>query len=378
MEAVSRPYRDYDRLVVGAGTFGLHAAALLLRRGHRVAVLDIDTGPLLRASLVNQARLHNGYHYPRSAYTALRSAGYYDQFVRDFPDTVNARFSKVYAIAAHGSYTDAAHFEGFCDHVGIPAQPVDPSAWFRPGAVEAAYLTDEYSFDAPALRSALLARVAAAGACDWFYGDSVTEAHRDGDAWGVRLASGARLSVAGVVNATYAGTNALLQTFGLDPLQLKYELCEVSLVDAPAHRDVGITVMDGPFFSLMPFGHSGMHTLTAVEYTPRRVGGPGSLPTFGCQADNPCCTPAALDNCASCPVRPVSAYPQMLALAARFLSDTARVRQVEAVHSVKTVLRTSEVDDGRPTLVREHLAQPLFVSLFSGKINTIYDLEQVL
>jgi hypothetical protein len=41
-------------------------------------------------------------------------------------------------------------------------------------------------------------------------------------------------------------------------------------------------------------------------------------------------------------------------------------------------LCSSEVDDARPTLTRVHSTSPAFVSLFSGKINTIYDLEEVL
>lgn len=375
---MSGGYRERDRLVVGAGLFGLHAAAVLAGRGSSVTVVDVDDAPMMRASLVNQARVHNGYHYPRSAYTALRSASYYQRFVADFPAAMNQRFTKVYAISATGSFTDAEHFEAFCRNVDIPARGIDPADLFRPGAVQAAYETEEYSFDAPALRAALLDRIARApGDVQLLLGDEVVEAGRDGDSWLVTTRRGAAVRAGGVVNATYAGTNAVLATFGFAALPLKYELCEVALVDSPQHAGVGITVMDGPFFSLMPFGHSGRHSLTAVDYTPRLTS-TEAVPAFPCQDLNPRCSPAALDNCGLCPVRPVSAFPQMMALAGRYLAQPEGVRLVEGVHSVKTVLRTSEVDDARPTLVRVHSASPLFVSLFSGKINTIYDLEEVL
>jgi glycine/D-amino acid oxidase-like deaminating enzyme len=375
---VAQGYRDRDRLVVGAGLFGLHAAAVLAGRGESVTVVDVDAGPVMRASLVNQARVHNGYHYPRSAYTALRSASYYHRFVADFPEAMNQRFTKVYAISATGSYTDAEHFEAFCRNVGVRAQRVDPSALFQPGSVQEAYETDEYSFDAPTLRAALLDRIdRTPGDVELLLSDEVVEAAADGDSWLVRTRSGAALRAAGVVNATYAGTNGVLATFGFEPLPLKYELCEVALVDSPPHAGVGITVMDGPFFSLMPFGHSGRHSLTAVDYTPR-LASTATTPEFPCQAHNPLCTPAALDNCGLCPVRPVSAFPQMMALARRYLAEADQVRLVEGLHSVKAVLRSSEVDDARPTLTRVHSTSPAFVSLFSGKINTIYDLEEVL
>ena len=39
---------------------------------------------------------------------------------------------------------------------------------------------------------------------------------------------------------------------------------------------------------------------------------------------------------------------------------------------------SSEVDDSRPTVIRKFSTNPTFVSVLSGKINTVYDLEEVL
>lgn len=373
-----RPYRLHDRLIVGAGVFGLYAAHLLTSRGMDVSVVDVDDRQVMRASLVNQARVHNGYHYPRSAFTALQSSAYYSRFVRDFAPAINGRFTAVYAVSATGSYTDALHFEKFCKVVGIRARKVDALELFRPGAVEAAFETDELSFDAPSLRRLLLERIERApGRCSWYLGQSVKEAGTDGPMYSARLSGGTELRVGGVINASYAGTNGVLRTFGFEPLPLKYELCEVALVDAPAQAGIGVTIMDGPFFSLMPFGLSGRHSLTAVDYTPRLTSF-AAEPTFPCQVLNSMCTPTALDNCGLCPARPVSAFPRMAALAKQYLCNAGAMRLVEPLHSVKAVLKTSEVDDSRPTLVRLHRETPPFISLFSGKINTIYDLEEVL
>jgi len=36
----------------------------------------------------------------------------------------------------------------------------------------------------------------------------------------------------------------------------------------------------------------------------------------------------------------------------------------------------SELDDSRPTVIREFNKNPRFISVLSGKINTIYDLDE--
>ena len=44
----------------------------------------------------------------------------------------------------------------------------------------------------------------------------------------------------------------------------------------------------------------------------------------------------------------------------------------------KPILKASEIDDSRPTVVRVMSDEPKLVSVLSGKINTVYDLDEVL
>ena len=59
-----------DKIIIGAGLYGLYAALYCARRGQRVVVIERDGEPFARATYVNQARVHMGYHYPRSLATA--------------------------------------------------------------------------------------------------------------------------------------------------------------------------------------------------------------------------------------------------------------------------------------------------------------------
>lgn len=97
----------YDKIIIGAGLYGLYSAELCGRSGQRVLVLESEETPFSRATYVNQARVHQGYHYPRSLSTALKSAGYFRRFQEDYGFCINREFEKVYATSKEFSWSSA-------------------------------------------------------------------------------------------------------------------------------------------------------------------------------------------------------------------------------------------------------------------------------
>jgi len=136
--------------------------------------------------------------------------------------------------------------------------------------------------------------------------------------------------------------------------------------------------MDGPFFSIMPFGKTGIHSLTSVTFTPHETSF-SSVPEFPCQEYSAgYCSPERLGNCDSCPAKPETAFPYMSKLAQKYLSDELQFVYNKSLYSMKPILMNSEIDDSRPTVIRKYSEDPSFVSVLSGKINTVYDLDEVL
>ena len=45
---------------------------------------------------------------------------------------------------------------------------------------------------------------------------------------------------------------------------------------------------------------------------------------------------------------------------------------------MKPILQASEIDDSRPTVIRKLSDEPVLISVLSGKINTVYDMDEVL
>lgn len=50
----------------------------------------------------------------------------------------------------------------------------------------------------------------------------------------------------------------------------------------------------------------------------------------------------------------------------------------KSLFSMKPILKASEIDDSRPTVIRALSEDPVFISVLSGKINTVYDLDPFL
>ena len=74
----------YDKIILGAGLYGLYAAQKCGAAGQRGLVLERDPAPFMRATYINQARVHMGYHYPRSYSTAIKSAHYFERCCNDY------------------------------------------------------------------------------------------------------------------------------------------------------------------------------------------------------------------------------------------------------------------------------------------------------
>ena len=77
------PKNELDFVVVGGGFYGCCLALFLRSLSDRVTIVERDQDILLRASRINQARVHSGFHYPRSALTAVKSAVLFKRFVKD-------------------------------------------------------------------------------------------------------------------------------------------------------------------------------------------------------------------------------------------------------------------------------------------------------
>ncbi len=355
---------EYDAVIVGGGFYGCCLALALARRLPRILILERERDLLTRASYANQARVHNGYHYPRSLLTGMRSAANYPRFIKEFEDCIDHTFHQVYAIARGSSKVTAYQFRKFCEQVGIPVKLAPPSILklFNPALIEGAVSTEECAFDAAKLRARMLLKLREAGVSVACNQEAERVLKAPDNSITTVLRDGSEVNSSYVFNCTYSHINQLLARSGLPKLPLKHETAELAIVEVPdVLRRVGLTVMDGPFFSSMPFPALGLHSFSHVRYTPHE-----SWSDF-----------SGADSTRG-RAEPKSNAVFMLKDAQRFVPALRDARVVQSLFETKTVLLQNEVDDGRPILCRaDHGIKNLFVIL-GAKIDNIYDIIETL
>ncbi|NNA67090.1 FAD-dependent oxidoreductase [Pseudomonas gessardii] len=372
MSSAQASQPEQDAVIIGGGFYGAAIAVYLAKQRGFKRILLVEREPALmrRASYNNQARVHNGYHYPRSFTTAYRSRVNLPRFVQDWPQVVKQDFTKLYAIARRNSKVTAKQFERFCRDIGADLKPADPAlrSLFEPRLIEEVFLVEEYAFDTTLL-AAWATRELAESGVQIRYQTRVTSISKGiesplqvvtQNAQGEQVLTTCRY----VFNCTYSGLNQFAGDFAGVSTGLKQEITEMALMQMPESLEgLGVTVMDGPFFSLMPFPARGLHTLSHVRYTPHLHWN---------------------DEKGLDPYEKLRLYERdtrvdrMVRDVGRYIPEVLKAQHKDSLFEVKTILVKNEGDDGRPILFEKHAELPGCFSVLGGKIDNIYDVLEKL
>jgi hypothetical protein len=375
--------KKYDHIIIGGGIFGIYTAIYLSQKNQKVCVIEKENVLFKKASIVNQARLHAGYHYPRSIATAKIADSYKERFTRDHAQFINFKFKKYYAIDKYGSFTNSTQFERFCNTLNIMAEPVKEHPLINLMRIEELYLTEEFSFDPVLIAEFYKHKIKEAKNVDIVMHAMIAEVIKETGRWKIKIYDITNkedvrwIESQSVINATYCGTNTVNRLFGITNLKLMHEITEMAMISSSEFQNIGLTIMDGHFASLMPYGLSGLLSLSSVTYTHHKVSYDDE-PVFDCQQLNNKCKPDAIEICNNCPAKPESNKNKMLCQIRNYINENVELTYLFSMFTIKTKLQASYIDDGRPTEISKLNANPDFYCLFAGKINSIYEIEKFL
>jgi glycine/D-amino acid oxidase-like deaminating enzyme len=366
--------KNFNIVIIGGGFFGCSLAINLKKRYEQVLVVEREDDILQRASYANQARVHNGYHYPRSILTALRSRVNFPRFVEDYADCIFKDFEQYYAIGRNFSMVSANQFRIFMERIGAEITPAPKRIrdLTNPGLVEEIFRVKEYAFDAVKLREHVRREILQTGV-NLLLSTQITRVEGlPNKKINLHYKDQSGNQNAGVINAcrvyncTYSHLNQVLLDSRLPVIPLKHEVTEMALLELPEElQGIGITVMCGPFFSFMPFPPLALHTLSHVRYTPHH---------FWLDNEDNYLDP--YQHLERLPRKSNAEY--MLKDAQRFIPALGKARHLDSIWEVKTVLPQSEVDDSRPILIKKEHGIPGLTCIMGGKIDNIYDVFEEL
>ncbi len=370
---------EFDYAIIGGGIFGVYTALYLAENNnHKVCLIEKEMHLMKKATIVNQARLHCGYHYPRSIITAQMSNEHRARFAFDHKDFINKTFKQYYAIAKHSSFTSSKRFEAFCAYLDIKCENIDVPNFINSSSIDSIYLTEEFSFDPIEIAKYYSQKINENNNITVLKGHYLSNVDMKNEKWVLYLdnldnESKTVLSF-NAINATYFNINHVNKLFGQEQLDIVNELTEMVFFSCKQLNNVGLTVMDGPFVGFMPYGISGINSLYSVLYSVHSKS--NQYPNFGCQRINTDCTPTKTAICNRCLAQPKSNYKKMFQQINRFIDQELYIFYLQSMYTIRTKLKSSFIDDGRPTSIIKTSSNPGYSSLLAGKINAMYEVRK--
>jgi len=235
--------------IIGAGLFGCCIGYELSRYGHNVTIMEQDSDIMTRASKCNHNRIHFGYHYPRSVETAKQSLDGLVSFLVNYRDSLVSHFPNYYMVANDSKVSNQEYID-FCDEVGISRRLEYPDNQFiNKDLISTSLMVDEMVFDYDILKKLVKKNIKN---IDVRFNTKFDGKLDDCDY---------------LINCTYSNVNEVNHLLNISPIEIKLQDVVVPIFEMD-NDPIGLTVMDGPYASIMPKGkNKNQFLLYSVEHS---------------------------------------------------------------------------------------------------------------
>ncbi|PCJ40443.1 MAG: hypothetical protein COA71_11350 [SAR86 cluster bacterium] len=358
--------RNIHVAVIGGGIFGCLISTELARRGCSVNLYERNSEIMIGASLNNQNRLHLGYHYPRDDNTARQCIKGFDRFKSAFSNCILSDFHNNYYISARDSKVSMREYETFCRRVGLPVSPVSDTSPVEVRNVVGGLSTNEAVYDSRLLAKEIK-RLFSQSNVNVFCNHDIAGVNKSDS--GKFILNSGDVDVGAfdkVINCTYVNYNKFNKDLGLEDQLLQYEYTLVPIIkwlDSP----IGITIMDGDFMTVLPYGLSDNSLLYHVKHTVIESEISHNL------------NEAWLSKSSS-PANYIDKnlhFKKMLEACVEFVPELSTAELVGFLEGPRVVFSGNDSTDERPSVINT-LDKDGFFSVFSGKIDhSIWVADQV-
>lgn len=342
--------------VIGCGIFGAEIALKASLCGLSVTVYEANTDILVGASGNNQNRLHLGFHYPRDLETGRQSIRGFEAFKQTYAGCIEGEFQNAYFIANKGSLTSVETFLEFCERLGAAYKTILASDFpVKVRGADRGILCEEVVYDCGILRDLVWMRLCSEK-IDVALGERVLKIKKFGERYRIDSQSREPLFADVVINCSYANINRLTKQLGyMVPERLfEYTVVPIIKLDIPK---VGITIMDGPFMTILPHGRSGNFLLYNVESTV-------VAKSIATQLDQKWLTP---DSSPFANIDKNQYFREIIKVCQNYAPVLEEATLVGFLEGPRMVLARKEDTDARPSMINNF--GDSYFTVFSGKID---------
>lgn len=351
--------------VIGGGIFGAEIALRAASLGLTVQVFEARGDLLAGASSNNQNRLHLGFHYPRDLETGRQSIRGFQSFRLKYEECILDNFLNAYFISNQYSLTDPHAYRDFCRQLGLPFKEIDASDF--PVSVVGAdtgILCEEVVYDCNILRQLVWDRIREEK-ISIALNQRVVRLKRSSTEYQLTTQDGRNFAADLVVNACYSDINRLTEQLGFEVKDNLYEYTAVPIIKVDIPK-VGITIMDGPFMTVLPHGKSDNFLLY-------NVAGSVVASDVSTKMNSDWLSP---ETAPFASVEKTSFFEKMRDTCSAYVPSLAKSELVGFLEGPRMVLARREHSDARPSIVTDY--GDGYFSVFAGKIDhSIWVAEEI-
>ena len=261
-------------IIIGGGIFGLTAFLKLISKKHDCILLEKKKKIMLGASTNNLNRVHLGYHYPRDDMTAQQSKIGSNSFIKFYKLSIIKYFQNYYVISKYNSLVNFKNYLKFCKRNKLPFKVVKKVNFFtqineKSNNIEGVIKVKEPIYSWEIVVKIINKIIKNVNKNRIFTNSEVTMITKKNNIFHVKTKKKTFYADV-VIDASYLSLNyklfknSLLKKFFK---KIFYQITLITEIDIKNVKKLGLAVMDGPFFSILPKGKYNKHLLYHVKHS---------------------------------------------------------------------------------------------------------------
>ena len=252
----------------------------------------------------------------------------------------------------------------FCKELGIPFKNINSKDLpIRLEGVGSGISCDEVVYDCEILRDIVKESIKNNN-INISLKSRVDEIRKIDNLFTLKTTSGEEVDADVVINATYGASNYLTEQLGILVPERQYEYTAVPIIELDIDK-IGITIMDGPFLTILPFGTTNKFLLYHVDLS---------------VIDSEVSTKLNLEWLVkeTSPLSKINKeeyFNMMIKQCKNFIPVLKNSKLIDFLEGPRMVLPRSDHSDARPSLITE---TNNYIEVFSGKIDhSIWVAEEI-